>query len=87
MEVVEVKILFFAKARELVAKSEDRIRLNSSVTGSEAKDAIFEGFPELRVIKNNCVIAHNEEYVSDWDTPLRLMDGDEIAVIPPLSGG
>jgi molybdopterin converting factor small subunit len=38
------------------------------------------------MIRNNLVLALNEEYV-DMDAPLKLKATDTLAVIPPLSGG
>ena len=40
----------------------------------------------LSTIKDNLVLAHNEEYL-DKDSRVNLREGDEIAVIPPISGG
>ena len=40
----------------------------------------------LEEIKSNLLIAVNQEYVGAEDT-VRLKTGDEVAVIPPISGG
>jgi molybdopterin converting factor small subunit len=41
----------------------------------------------LGEIRHSLVLALNQTYVELDDTPLNLSEGDEIAVIPPLSGG
>eukprot|EP00959_Pyramimonas_sp_CCMP1952_P342603 7177815-Pyramimonas_sp.AAC.1 len=41
-------------------------------------------FPTLGDIINNIVIAVNQEYLEGTVT---LKDGDEVAFIPPISGG
>ena len=43
-------------------------------------------FDRLAAIKDNLVLAHNEEYL-DTEAQVILKAGDEIAVIPPISGG
>ena len=50
--------------------------------------AIIAAYPSLAEIQESVVLAVNEEYVSMDDvTPVQLVDGVTIAVIPPLSGG
>ena len=33
------------------------------------------------------ILAHNQEYIDDADQQIELQTGDELAVIPPISGG
>ncbi|XP_055633914.1 molybdopterin synthase sulfur carrier subunit [Toxorhynchites rutilus septentrionalis] len=89
--VVRVNLLFFAKSRELVGTSTcpNFVLATSggSLSGSGILDSICEQFPALMVLRNNVIIAHNEEYCEDLDALVDLEDGDEIAVIPPIAGG
>jgi molybdopterin converting factor small subunit len=41
----------------------------------------------LSEIQDSLVLALNQDYIELSDAPLNLAEGDEIAVIPPLSGG
>ncbi len=40
----------------------------------------------MAAIAGSLVVARNQEYL-DMDAPVVLRSGDEIAIIPPLSGG
>ena len=46
----------------------------------------FIFFFSLSVISENLILSLNEEYLSR-DSVIDAADGDEIAVIPPISGG
>ena len=46
----------------------------------------FFFFFSLSVISENLILSLNEEYLSG-DSVIDAADGDEIAVIPPISGG
>ena len=81
---VDVKVLFFAISRELAGNSESSITVNSRISIEELKLQICNTFG-LEVIKNNIVLAVNHEYVEGGDIVLK--NNDELAVIPPLSGG
>lgn len=83
----KVRILFFAKARELSGKNEAFYQLNTTnIVASELLRRICEDF-NLEFIRDNLILAINEVYCDDLRLELQLSEGDEVAVIPPLSGG
>lgn len=84
MDQVNIKVLFFAISRELSGKKESQLRVKSKISFEELKLYICSIFG-LEVIQNNIVLAINQEYVESGDITLR--NNDELAVIPPLSGG
>ena len=86
-EKVTVSLLLFAKARELVGSSSVSLSLPSSTsTYSELVTFILETFPVLKRLGGTFVLSLNENYI-DQDSELSLRPGDELAVIPPISGG
>ena len=50
---------------------------------SELKDKLKTTFPEFKKL-SSLAVAVNNEYAEENDA---LKDGDEIAIIPPVSGG
>lgn len=90
-EVVHVNLLFFAKSRELVGTSSFAnfpvVTIEGHQSGSVIIEAICERFPALSIIRDSIIIAHNEQYCEDLTKPIKVADGDEIAVIPPIAGG
>lgn len=84
---VSCRLLFFAKARELVGISEQSIDLPRTISVKELEAILFDELaPVLLSIRSTCVIAVGQEYVRA-DQQLFLSPGIEIAIIPPLSGG
>ena len=89
MEGVTVRVLFFAKARELVGKSCYQITLPrdpARVSGGRLLELVVDSFPQLKGIAGSVALALDEEYISA-DQFVEIGAGSEIAVIPPLSGG
>ncbi|XP_076306410.1 molybdenum cofactor synthesis 2A [Tachypleus tridentatus] len=85
--VVKVKLLFFAKARELVHVSDTELELpNGHYSQKNILSIILERYPVLCPIQENVILAINEEYM-DRAQSIQLKEGDQLAVIPPLSGG
>ncbi|XP_055529011.1 molybdopterin synthase sulfur carrier subunit [Wyeomyia smithii] len=89
---VQVNLLFFAKSRELAGISRcSNFALpttsGGTSSGLEVLDRICQQFHELNAIRDCVIIAHNEQYCENLETPIHLRDGDEIAVIPPIAGG
>ena len=88
---VKVRLLFFAKARELVGVAETEVvdlLDTGETTGADLFKAVLSFFPALTPIKDSFILAHNLEYIDvKGSEPLAIKEGDEIAVIPPVSGG
>ena len=81
-----IRILFFAKAKDLLKQSEAEIDLPSELTINQLFEAIEHQWPELQKFKRTFAIALNEEYL-DLDSTVSLQPQDTLAVIPPISGG
>ena len=82
---VTVKILFFAKARELSGIKECNLMIAQEIKSNILRERIVSEF-HLESIQDNLILALNEDFVTE-DVELKLLEEDEIAVIPPLSGG
>lgn len=86
--LVKVKILFFAKSKELVDGPEGVIEFPKTTTRAEILQILRDHYPRLEELGDCFTLSLNEEYLPDDSSEtLNLTDKDEIAVIPPLSGG
>lgn len=85
IDFVTVKLLFFAKARELLGQKEIYAEVPRTVTGKDLLNFISEKY-NLGRLKCNVILALNENWV-DFNNLLVLKETDEVAIIPPLSGG
>ena len=82
---MRVKLLLFAGCREAVGSKELEMELPENVaTVGEAMEVVLSRFPQLRGLSGSVAIAVNAEYVAE---DASIADGDELAIIPPVSGG
>ena len=44
-------------------------------------------FPSLKLLKGNYILAHNQTYLTKDSSTITFQSHDEVAVIPPISGG
>jgi molybdopterin converting factor subunit 1 len=85
-----IRVLFFARAREITKTNEFELTFDRSeglcdelsVVGLVR--ALESQFGGLRDIRGAYALAVNQEYVQESDV---VRVGDEVAVIPPISGG
>lgn len=80
------KVLFFAKSKDLIGSNEANLLVPTSINGVDLKNLLLTKFPELVPIADNFVLAVDQRYVHGEDN-LRMIEGIEVAIIPPLSGG
>lgn len=80
---MRVTIRLFASLREL-ATDRCELALADGATAADAWDALVARFDRLAPHRRYVRAARNGRTV-DWDEP--LADGDELALLPPVSGG
>lgn len=81
---MRVRVRLFAIQRELAGTREIHLELVPGSTIDGAWEAVVDRFPVLAPGRPAIRFARNGEY-APADT--ELMDGDEVAMIPPVSGG
>lgn len=74
----------FATVRERAGVADVVIELADGSTSEELWDALVDLYPALAPTRGSTAIARNDEYVG---TDVVLEEGDEVALIPPVSGG
>jgi len=81
---MQLTVLLFAVARQKAGTPQWPLELPEGQTVADLKRVLSAECPDLAPILRTCRMAVNGEYATD-DTPLQ--PGDELAVIPPVSGG
>ena len=79
-----MRIRLFARLREVAGASELAREVPDGATASDAWSALVREFPAMGEYSRSIACAVNEEYAR-LTAPLR--DGDEVAFLPPVSGG
>ena len=79
-----VRVKCFAIARDLAGFAERLIELPDRATAGDALAAIVATAPALASAAGRFALAVNLEYAGRGHL---LSDGDEVALIPPVSGG
>jgi MoaE-MoaD fusion protein len=81
---MRVRVLFFGMLKEMVAKSSDSIELRDGATLGDLLTHYERQIPQLKESMSSLALAVNQEYASP-DT--KLKENDEVAILPPVSGG
>lgn len=77
-------VLYFAHARRATSISDEKIPLSTSLSIAEFWDLIVQRHPALASLRTSSRLARENDFLSS-DT--RIGPDDEIAIIPPVSGG
>jgi molybdopterin synthase catalytic subunit len=79
-----VRVLFFGMLKDLVGCAQQRLELADGARLSAVFEHYAGRFPRLEEMSGSIVLARNQEF----STPdAVLAEGDEIALLPPVSGG
>jgi molybdopterin converting factor subunit 1 len=79
-----LSIQLFASLRQAMNSDEIKIDIDKEITVLQMKTILFETFPNLKKSNIPFFVAVNHKYVTDSDV---VTTNDEIALIPPVSGG
>jgi molybdopterin synthase catalytic subunit len=83
-QTITISMLYFAMFREHLGKSTEAISVPPGTTAGDIFGIVTEGSAALSGMRNSTMVMVNEEYA---DPAQELRDGDEVALIPPVSGG
>ena len=81
---MRIRVLFFALLRDRAGVPETMLDLREGASVAEAAERLAEKFPAIAAFLARTAFAVNQSYVPK---ETRLSDGDELALIPPVSGG
>ena len=81
---MKVRVRLFASYRERAGTSQIEMDIPRGATVGRLATEVARRFPDVTQSPESLVIAVNQEY---RDHLYGLDDGDEVALIPPVSGG
>jgi molybdopterin converting factor subunit 1 len=82
--MMKIKTKFFAGCQDIVGKREIEIEVEEGMTAGKLLERLIKDNPGLESLAKNSLLSINMEYTS-LDT--LLGEGDEVVLIPPVSGG
>jgi MoaE-MoaD fusion protein len=82
--MISIQIRFFAGHRDIVGRSIQEMQVELGTSMGQVWQRLVAEHPRLAGYTGRLLYARNQEFAGP-DTP--LADGDEVAFIPPVSGG
>src|SRR3954468_24162771 len=84
LSMMRVQVLFFGQLKDLTGNAAESLALGERATVHDVLEHYSEKFPSILKLSPSLALSVNQEYAAK-DAPLR--DGDEVALLPPVSGG
>ncbi len=81
---MEIRVLFFGLLKDVCGRAEDLFQAPAGIDAGFVFDHYATAYPKLAEMAHSIVIARNQEFTTRG---AQLADGDEIALLPPVSGG
>jgi molybdopterin converting factor subunit 1 len=81
-----ITVKYFASLKAIAKKEEEQIEVQSSISMDQLSDIISKTSPKMAdIIRDNKIMISVNQEMADADTVIH--DGDEVAFLPPFSGG
>jgi molybdopterin converting factor small subunit len=81
---IRVKVLLFGRLKEVAGGGEELVELAPGCRIEDIFTHLISRCPELARFRSSLVASRNQEFAA-WNTSLDT--GDEVAFLPPVSGG
>jgi molybdopterin synthase catalytic subunit len=81
---VSIRVLFFGVLRDIVGLKEDRLEVPEGSHLATVFEAYARRFPRLEGMAGSIVLARNQQFAAPHEL---VAEGDEVAFLPPVSGG
>jgi len=82
--LLKSKIIFFAKLKDIVGKTEMEFDLREGSKVADLKREVLQKFPNLQEYVDIMMVSINQNFAFDDDP---IPENSEIALFPPVSGG
>jgi len=79
-----VRVLFFGMLKDVVGCPEEQLDLETGATLGQIFEQYCGRFPRMREMAGSILLARNHEFA---EPAAAIAEGDEIAFLPPVSGG
>ena len=81
-----ITVKYFASLKAIAEKEEEQIEVQSSISMDQLSDIISKTSPKMaNIIRDNKIMVSGNQEMVDANTVIH--DGDEVAFLPPFSGG
>jgi len=82
--LLNIKVKFFALYREVAGHPEEILDLRVGSSVGDLLGLLREKYPKLGSLSDNIIVSVNKKYARE---EVALKEGDEVALLPPVSGG
>lgn len=79
-----MRILFFSQLKDATGCDSTELKVASPLSAEQFWEELLKQFPKLAAHRKSVRLARNRVYSAANE---RFLDGDEVALIPPVSGG
>jgi molybdopterin converting factor subunit 1 len=81
---MRVRVLFFGQLKDITGLTQEETELSEGARVEDLFERYGRRFPQLVAFRSSIAASVNQEYAG-WRAPLE--GGDEVAFLPPVSGG
>ena len=81
---MRIRVLLFGQLKDIVGRQEETLELDPGARLSTVVSRYGERFPRFQALAGSIACSVNQEYAAASAT---LRDGDEVGLLPPVSGG
>lgn len=81
---MRIRVLLFGQLKDMVGRAEDSVDLEPGARLAHLMDHYSQEFPQFKAFAGSIALSINQEYAHASAT---LKEGDEVGLLPPVSGG
>jgi MoaE-MoaD fusion protein len=81
---VRIRVLFFGVLKDVTGRAAEELDLPGGASAGAVFRHYAAAYPKLAAMERSVLLARNQEFVPASEP---LSDGDEVALLPPVSGG
>ena len=81
---MKINVLLIASLKDIAGKGQLEFEVADNCSVEDLSKKLYELYPKVESFDSSVRIALNQEFV---EGDIELKDGDEVAYLPPVSGG